>query len=247
MTTNPAFASAFRTPSTYAPISTRVTMTSIMSRFAVMMMIVIASSGLTWSYLDHHPERANVLNIGAIAAALVLGIVAMIGRRGQPWAMLAYSVAEGVTIGAISQSLDTRLPGSHLASTSVIATLCVFVSAWILVSSGLIKVNSKFMAFLSFAMIGYAIFGLVNLVLQLTHVAGGWGIYSMGPIGIAVSALGVLLASACLVTSISSIQQAIASGTPAEMSWMLGFGLVMDVVWLYVEILRLLSVVTNND
>lgn len=246
MSTNPALASALRVPAGYAAPSARVTTTSVMSRFGSMMALVIASACVTWSYVDSHPDKANVINLAAIAAAFVLGIVALIGRFGQVWAMLAYSVAEGATVGAISQVIDTRAPGHHLASTAVLATLCVFASAWVLVSTGIITVNSKFVAFLSFAMIGYALFGLVNLVLQLTHIVDGWGVYSMGPLGIAISAIGVLLASACLVTSISQIKQAEATGAESKMSWMLGFGLVMDVVWLYIEILRLLSIVSRD-
>ncbi len=94
------------------------------------------------------------------------------------------------------------------------------------------------------ALFGYAVFGLVNLVFAL---ASGNSVYNMGMLGILVAGVGVVLASLTLVLDFDFIEQGVRNGLPQQYAWLAAFGLVVTLVWLYLEILRLLALLQSND
>ena len=98
------------------------------------------------------------------------------------------------------------------------------------------------------AAVGYLVFGLVNILLSAFHVGGYQSVYSGGGIlAVAVSGFGVVLAALFLVLDFDFVEQGIRNGLPREYAWTAAFGLIVTLVWLYLEILRLLAILRGND
>ena len=111
--------------------------------------------------------------------------------------------------------------------------------------TGLVRVTAKFRRIVTMAVIGYAVFALINF---LYAVIGNhaFGIGGTGPLGFFVSIFAIGLASAMLAVDFDSIDRAIAAGAPEKYSWLLAHGLIVTLVWLYLEILRLLGRMRSN-
>jgi len=107
--------------------------------------------------------------------------------------------------------------------------------------TGLIKVNDKFRRVFGMALIGYMFFAVANFVAAIAGVGQGWGFGGSGPFGIIVSVIGVGLAAVSLAADFDSIDRAVAAELPEKYSWLLAHGLIVSLVWLYLELLRLLA------
>jgi uncharacterized YccA/Bax inhibitor family protein len=113
---------------------------------------------------------------------------------------------------------------------------------------GAVRNSPKFTRGLMIAGVGYLVFGVVNILLSSFHVGGYQSVYSGGGLlAIAVSGFGVALASLFLVLDFDFIEQGIRNGLPREFAWTAAFGLIVTLVWLYLEILRLLAILRGND
>jgi Predicted membrane protein len=123
----------------------------------------------------------------------------------------------------------------------VIATLCTFAGMLLGYKTGLIKVTDKSRRIFGMAIMGYLLFGLVNLVAAFMGVGGGWGFGGTGFMGIAISVLGVGLASYSLAIDFDSVSRAVNAQLPERYSWLLAHGFIVTLVWLYLEFLRLLA------
>lgn len=217
----------------------RVTVDDVVMRFATLFGIVLVLAAATGLVLPR--TTAAVLVLPAIVATLGLGLVIAFKKVISVPLIVAYAVFEGVLVGGISRIYSDAF-GRGLVSTAVIATLSVFAGMFLAWKSGLIRVNDKFRRFMTLAVIGYAIFAVANLVAALFGGSAGWGFFGFGsPISIGISVLAVGLASFSLVMDFDSIDRAVAAGAPRQMAWLLAHGLVVTVVWLYLEMLRLLA------
>ncbi len=108
------------------------------------------------------------------------------------------------------------------------------------------KVNGRFMKIMLVAMVSYAVIALASFVSALFGVGGGWGFYGVGMLGIGLAMIGVALASFSLMIDFESITQGVAMGLPQRESWRMTFGLLVTLIWLYLEILRLLALLAAN-
>jgi len=182
---------------------------------------------------------------GMIVAALVamgLGLFAQMSRKVRPGVMFAYAILEGVFVGAISGIYASLYDG--IIGQAVVGTLAAFGGMLIAYKTGVVRNSPRFTKILTIAGIGYLVFGLANLVFVLF---GGTSVYSIGGLGILISAFGVVLASLFLVLDFDYIEQGVKNGLPVKESWRAGFGLMVTLVWLYLEILRLVAILRGND
>ena len=111
---------------------------------------------------------------------------------------------------------------------------------------GLIKVTSRSRKIFGMMLIGYLLFSVVNVVALMFGWTSGWGFGGSGLLGIGISLLGVGLAAYSLAVDFDDIENAVRAGMPEKVSWKLAFGLIVTLVWLYLEILRLLAVLRGN-
>jgi uncharacterized YccA/Bax inhibitor family protein len=175
-----------------------------------------------------------------LPAALVgvgLALWISFSKKIRPAAVMAYAVVQGVFIGSISSFFEAAYPG--IVINAVIGTLTTAGAMFTAYSMGWIKVTARFTRVMTFAIIGYAGFAVVNLLVGL--FTGSSGIYST-PFAWLAGLVGVGLAAFTLNLDFEDISQGAANGLPREYEWKASFGLLVTMIWLYIEILRLLSI-----
>ena len=213
-----------------------MTLDDVVQRTAAMLATIFVAGALAWVAL---PDSLFVpgLIIGAMGG-LVLGLYMSFTAKVNAASALAYSVFEGVFLGAISRAFEQRWDGiviQAVAGTTMVAAGMLFVY-----KIGAIRVTPKFTRIVVGATIG--VFGLmiVNLVAYL-FTPDGLGLRSGGPLAIGFSLLCIVIAASNLVLDFDLIERGIRNGAPQKMAWFAAFGLTVTLVWLYLEILRLLG------
>lgn len=200
-----------------------------------MFLVLLATAGVTWFF------GLTALMFPAMLVGLGLGLWATFGKKVRPGVIIAYAAAEGVFLGGITLLFETMYPG--IAQQAVLATLCTAGAMFAAYRFGWIKVNARFTRVMTFALIGYMAFGLINLVVGLvTNSAGAYG----SGFGWLIALVGVGLAAFTLNLDFEAIMVGSRDGLPVENEWRAAFGLVSSLIWLYVEILRLLAIF-NRD
>ncbi|MFD4670971.1 Bax inhibitor-1/YccA family protein [Lentzea sp. NPDC058450] len=183
----------------------------------------------------------------AAIVGLVLALIIMFKRNPSPPLVIAYAVAEGIFLGGISyiigNALDRVVPGNGIAviGQAVIGTLGVFLGMLVVYKTGAVRVTPKFTKWITGAIIGVGVLMLFNFILSFFGSGEGLGIRSGGPIAIIFSLVCIGLAAFSFLIDFDAADQAIRAGVPAKYAWQIAFGLTVTLVWLYTEILRLLS------
>jgi uncharacterized YccA/Bax inhibitor family protein len=154
---------------------------------------------------------------------------------------MTYAVMQGLALGVISHVYETIYPG--IVSQAVMGTLAAFVGALYAYRSGRVRVTPRFTRILVTALIGYLVLGIVNII--AVFVFNATSIYSQGLLSVGISALGVALASFFLILDFDQASM-VAAGVPEVESWRAGFGLMVTIVWLYLEVLRLISILRRD-
>jgi uncharacterized YccA/Bax inhibitor family protein len=188
------------------------------------------------------------LLIPAVVIGFVLALVNIFKKKPSPALVLSYAAVEGVAIGALTVFFENQFPG--IAIQAVIGTLVVIGVTLALFASGKVRASKKATKVFMIAMIGYAIFSVINLVLMMTGVnQDPWGLRSapipiLGglPLGAIIGVLVIVMAAYSLVLDFDSIKKGVERGAPRAYGWTAAFGIMVTVVWLYLEILRLLAI-----
>jgi uncharacterized YccA/Bax inhibitor family protein len=219
-----------------------VTLDDVVMKTLGLFTIVVLVGAVTWYYVAGQPSTSptpKALMLAGMFGGLGVGLLIAFKKTINVPLIVLYSALEGVFVGAISEVFNQRWPG--LVATAVIATVCTFAGMFVGWKSGLIKVTDKSRRIFGMAIMGYLLFGLVNLVAAFMGVGSGFGFGGTGPLGIAISVLGVGLASYSLAIDFDSVDRAVAAQLPEKYSWLLAHGLIVTLVWLYLEFLRLLA------
>ena len=235
-------ANMYQQPSATAADTGRMTYASVINRSSLVFGLIAIGAIVGWTVAS--PMQNPILYFGAVVVGLVTGLINAFKREPSPVLISVYAAAEGVFLGGLSAMFDMRWPG--VAFQAVLATLSVFVVVLALYRSGKVRATPKMTRIVLIAMVGYLVFSLVNFVLMITGaVDGAFGLRS-GWLGIAIGVLAVLLASYSLVMDFTSIEEGVRAGAPERYSWTAAFGLAATMIWLYVEILRILAIF-NQD
>ncbi|GAA2086996.1 MULTISPECIES: Bax inhibitor-1/YccA family protein [Brevibacterium] len=210
---------------------------------------VLMKSGMTFAVLLAGAVLGWVVPLLAFPAmlvGLVLGLVVAFKKEPSPPLILAYAVVQGAFLGGISKSFETMYDG--IVMQAVLGTLSVFLVMFALFKFRVIRMSPGFMKFLILAVGGYAVFSLVNFGFAM--FSGGqmnartMEISVMGiemPLGVLISGAAVVLAALSLVGDFHMIEEGVKHRIPEKYSWICAFSLMVTLIWLYVEILRLLS------
>jgi len=186
-----------------------------------------------------------LLTFAGAIIALVLGLVVAFSKSVKPGLMLAYAAFEGLFVGGIS-AFYTVTFGNGLVPQAVLGTLVAFTAMLVAYRSGLIRATKRFRKILMIAAIGYLAIGLINLVAVAVFGTGS-AFFDTGLLGVGLSLVGVTLASLFLVLDFDFIEQGIRNQLPQQFAWSAAFGLMVTLVWLYLEILRLLAILRGNN
>lgn len=181
---------------------------------------------------------------------LVLGLVIAFKQITNPVAILVYAALQGLLVGGISAvfgnmlSMQTGDPsqGTSLVSQAVIGTVAVFGVMLALYKYRIIKVTDGFMKAVMYAVMGAAALMLVNFVLSF-FISGGMGLREPTWLGLGVGIVFVVLAALTLAIEFRGIEEGVNAGIPNKFAWQFAFGLTVSLVWLYIEILRLLWII----
>lgn len=225
-------------PSAGAVQTGRVTMDDVIMKTLGLFAIVLVVGAVGWTVAATDQALGMGLWIVGMVATLVLGLVIAFRKTLSVPLIVTYAVFEGLFVGAVSAFFNEIYPG--IVGQAVLATLATFAGMFLAYRSGLIKVTAKFRRIVTMMIFGYAIFAIVN-VLYAVIGNNAWGFGGSGGVGIAISLFAVGLASVTLALDFDSIDYAIRTGAPQRYSWLLAHGLIVTLVWLYIEFLRLLG------
>ncbi len=218
----------------------RMTLQGSINKAFLLLVVLLAGAFWPWSqYLttgDVSIVSSSVM-IGAFGG-LILGMIISFKANLAPYLALPYAALEGLALGGISALLEARYPGIALQAVGLtFAVLAVMLVAYKL---GLIRATERFRAVVIAATGAIALVYLVSMVLSLFHVAVPV-LNSASPLGIIVSLVIVGVAALNLILDFDFIESGASYGAPRYMEWYAAFGLLVPMVWLYMEILRLLS------
>ncbi len=188
--------------------------------------------------------------VGALGG-LALVLVAMFGRKqDNPAIVLSYAALEGLFLGAISFIIANMIStgGPGMIAQAIVATIGVFFGMLVVYKTGAIRVTPKFTRMIVAALFGVLALMLLNFVLAIFGVGGGegMGLRSGGPIAIIFSLFVIGLAAFSFLIDFDAADQMIRAGAPEKAAWGIALGLTVTLVWLYIEILRLLSYFNDN-
>ena len=229
----------------------RMTYDDVIVRTGGIFAVIVGVGAVAW-FLATHQATAGLgyaaMIVGCIGA-LVLGLVNTFKREPSPALILTYAVFEGAMLGAISGVMEYAFPGIVLQA--VLATFATFAVVLCAYKFAGFRVSGRAARILLVAMGGYLLFSVINFGLMLTGVVSDpWGMRSMEvmgiPLGLIVGALAVVMASFSLVMDFQAIQRGVEAGLPTKYAWAGAFGLVVTIVWLYVEFLRILAILRDN-
>ena len=218
----------------------RMTVQGTINKSFLMLVVLLASALWPWSqYLSTGEASAvstSVLigTLGGFVLALVISFKATLA----PYLSLPYAALEGLAIGGISALLERRYPG--IAIQAVGLTFGVLAVLLVAYRAGLIRATQRFRAIVVGATGAIALLYLVSIVLSLFHITVPV-LNDSSPLGIILSLVIVAVAALNLVLDFDLIESGAAQGAPRYMEWYASFGLLVTLVWLYLEILRLLS------
>lgn len=212
-----------------------MTMDDVVQKTGLAFLVTVVSAALTWALPG---DAALGLALPAVLVALVLGLVIAFKQIANPIATLSYGALYGVALGAISEVFNQLYPG--IVVQALIGTFGVFAGMLVIYKTGAIRVTPKLTRWIVGALIGVLVLVVVNLVAGF-FVEGGLGLRDGGPLAIVFSLVVIGVAAFSLLLDFDMADEAIRRGAPAKFAWYIAFGLLITVIWLYLEILRLLS------
>ncbi|QIS39939.1 Bax inhibitor-1/YccA family protein [Clavibacter capsici] len=236
----------YNRPSATASETDRMTFEDTTVKTVSLLAIVVVLGAVAWL---SGPLALPLAMLGAIGG-LVLGLVNSFKKEPSVPLIVAYAAFEGLLVGGISRVFEGIAPG--VATQALLGTAAVFATVLILFRSGKIRASAKATKIFMIAIISYAAFSLVNFALiAFGAIQSPWGVRGIEifgiPLGVVFGLLAVVLGAYSLVLDFDFIQRGVRSGAPRRYGWTAAFGLVVTIVWLYVELLRLFAILRGNN
>ncbi|UWF77935.1 MULTISPECIES: Bax inhibitor-1/YccA family protein [Microbacterium] len=236
----------------------RMTVEDTVWKTAGLFGILLATAAIGWVWTASSAMTTGQPNllpwmVGALGGFVLAMVITFTSRKKvRPGLIWAYAAFEGLFVGAISAFFEFIWPGVVMQAT--LATVAVVGVTLALFASGKIRASAKMTKIVMIAMFGYLAFSVLNLILMWTNVLpqdAAFGLHSMEvagiPLGLIIGVLVVFMAAYSLVMDFDQIQQGVRNGAPRVYGWLGAFGIMVTVVWLYVEILRIIAILRGND
>jgi uncharacterized YccA/Bax inhibitor family protein len=241
-TSNPAFSGDVVTGSGLrASYGSTMTISGAVNKAGLLMICVVLTAMWTWNqFLNSGGDMGAVsgyMMLGGIGG-FIAALVTIFKKEWSPVSAPVYALLEGLFLGGISATMELRFPG--IAIQAVALTFGTCFCMLLAYRSGLIRPTQKFMIGVVAATGGIALVYFASMILGLFHVQIP-GIFGSGPIGILFSLGVVIVAALNLILDFNFIEQGAQNGLPKYMEWYGAFGLMVTLIWLYLEIIRLLS------
>ncbi|MCA0376546.1 MAG: Bax inhibitor-1/YccA family protein [Gemmatimonadetes bacterium] len=206
---------------------------------AVLLLLVLAfSTAITWQQVAAGAVSPMLaMGVGGIGG-FVFALIASFRPQSASWAAPIYASLEGIFLGALSAVYNARFAG--LPQQAVLLTIGVAAGVFVLYRARVLRATAGFQRMMVAAMIGIGLFYLGSMLLSLFGVSIGY-FTSNGPVAIGINLLIAGVAALNLVLDFDRIEEGARMGAPKAMEWFAAFGLMVTLVWLYLELLRLLS------
>lgn len=237
-----------------SPVRERaMTLEDVVTRTGIMFAVLLATAVPTFYGIATGVISTGLgmlLTFGGLIVGLVLAMVVSFSKTVRPGLILAYAAFEGLLVGGISaiyaQMFTGTQFGGSLIPQAVLGTLAAFGAMLFAYRTGLIRATGRFKKILIVATLGYLAVGLFNLVAVWFFDSPSL-FFDSGLLGIGLSLLGVTLASLFLILDFDFIEQGIRNQLPEPWAWRAAFGLVVTLIWLYLEMLRLLAILRGSE
>ena len=228
------------------------TMSGVSIKSGILIFVAFISACLSIIILNSLSYLALGFYMAATIATIVLQIIIMFNPLKAKSLSIPYVICEGLIIGVLCDLLELAYPGEGLATAgfALMLTLGIVLAACLLYTKKGVRASSGFVKFFVIMIIGMAIascfFSITSLILFLTSGISLWGMYLASPLSLLVSVIMVIVASVYVFINIQRADELVKSGVDKKYEWYLAFGIAMTVIWLFLEVLKLLIRLLNR-
>jgi uncharacterized YccA/Bax inhibitor family protein len=215
----------------------RMTIAGTAWRALTLLLVVMGSSAYTWWQLAGDPAAAPTYIMGGLIGGLVLAMITIFKPTLAPWTAPLYAAVEGLALGALSMVMNAAYAG--LPMMAVTLTFGVFVAMLALYAFRIIRVTQRMRSVIMSAVLGVLLFYVLDMILGFFGVRVP-GLHEGGMLGIGISLLTAGVAAFSLLLDFDMIERASQAGAPKRLEWYGAFGLIVTLIWLYIELLNLL-------
>ena len=216
----------------------------------LLLLMVIAGAAYSWKlyYNAINPQSITGWMFGGLIVAFIMAMIISFKPKTAQFLSPIYAAGEGLALGGISAIFNEKfaLTYPNIVTNAVALTLVTALVMLTVYRSGMIKVNGTFMKVLSIALISIMVFYIGSWIVSLFGVNLSI-LHNSSPLSIGISLVIVAVAAFSLLMDYEFIRQASAAGAPKYMEWYGAFGLTVTLVWLYLELLKLLAKFANRE
>ncbi|HYE94877.1 MAG TPA: Bax inhibitor-1/YccA family protein [Rubricoccaceae bacterium] len=221
-----------------------MTVQGAVNKTALLLLILVVPALWVWNRVEAAPESVGPIILLGVIGGLIAALVTIFKKTWAPITAPIYAALEGLALGGISAFFEMQFPGIVIQAVGLtFGTLGALLFAY---RTGMIRATENFKMGVVAATGGIALVYLVSLVMGFFGTTVPF-IHESGPIGIGFSVFVVVIAALNLVLDFDFIEQGAEAGAPKYMEWYASFGLLVTLVWLYLEILRLLAKLQSRD
>lgn len=227
------------------PASNAMTLPGVVNRTAFLFLLLVAAATVTWNQALSHPQNVMPFMMGGALLGFIVAMVTAFKPEWSPFTSPVYALLQGLFLGAISSLFEQIYPGIVMQAVG-----CTFGTMFCLLAayrSGLIRATEDFKLMVISATGGIALLYLVSIGLRLFTSYSIPFIHEGGIWGIAFSLFVVAIAALNLVLDFDFIEKGVEAGAPKYMEWYAAFGLMVTLIWLYLEILKLLGKMRSRN
>ena len=228
--------------------SERMTLEGTINKTLTLLGLVSITAMLSYSIIGDNPALGGIMTIGGAVLATILALVILFVRPQSPQVLMSmYAILEGLFIGGFSYMIENYYLGGTegVVLQALVGTMAVFFTMLGVYKFGLIKPTEKFVLVVSSLVGAIMILYLFNFILMMFGTTVPF-LHSSGPIGIGISVVFIVVAALFLIVDFGMIENGVKYGAPKNMEWYGAFGLVLTLVWLYIEMLKLVAKLRDN-
>lgn len=227
----------------FASASDRMTVAGTLNKSLLLIVITLVTATLNWSFIASNPGVGYGVTIISALVGFGVAIFTAFNVEKSPITAPVYAGVEGLVLGGISAIFAAAYHG--IVAVAVPLTICVLFLMLGLYRAGVLRATPMFTRVIVIATCGIGAFYLLNMVLRLFGI--GVSLFQLGPMGIGISLFICAIAALNFVLDFDFIERGAEAGAPKYMEWYGAFSLCVTLFWLYLEILRLVALLSGND
>ncbi|HPU14053.1 MAG TPA: Bax inhibitor-1/YccA family protein, partial [Aeromicrobium sp.] len=232
----------------------RMTLDTVVEKTAITLGLVVLGAAVSWFLIGDIATQSALstawaFSMGGAIIGFVLAMVNSFKKVISPALVMAYALVEGVFVGAFSKIVATWVGDAGIVFQAVIATFVAAGATLAAYKFFNIRVTAKFRKVVMISLFAFMGVMIINLILSLLNVVPNGGLRNMDnvPLALLVSGIAIVLGVLCLIMDFDFVEQGVRAGLPEREAWRAAFGLTVTLVWLYLEILRLLAILRGDN